>query len=910
MKPTPRTSKSLHAVLACSAGLIPFAHAVTWDGSDSSDWSDGLNWVGDTAPIAADTLEFSGTAIANQPTNNDVAAATSFGVISFPNDGTVGVSDAAFTLDGNSITLGGNISTTATTTGTLEDIIALDIEYGAIRNINTQAGHNIRITGNITDNGAGVQLRLGDNNSTNNEGDVIISGDNTSTGGTRISRHAHLRVESNTAVGASLQMIRASTLILAPGVDLAASNGISTTTGAGNQVITLDEAGTTAASISAGIFANNGNGSSGLVLTVGEDDTLTLNGVISGTDKYTKNGAGSLIVTNVANTHSGDAIVNAGTMTLGASAVLGGGASSLNMNGGSLDLGATTQTIGTMVVSGAAVSGDSLHNGSINATAYNFTIGAGNATVSAALAGTGNISKTGNGTVTLSGTNTFTGTVTSSAGAIVATSAAAFPGYTTPANVVFDGGTIGVQVAGAGWTPAELSDLLTNATKTSGGLGIDTTNGDFTPAAAFSPATLGPLGLTKLGTNSLTLDQSNSYTGDTTLSEGTLNLDNVDALGATVGSVLFIANGTTIDNTSGGAITLANDPSVSLPGDGFVFGGTNDLNLGSGAVTLNLPPNNTTRVITLNGAGSTLTLGDSTSPARGGNTNFQVDGVGNTLVFNSLGLNQSGANRTNTWSGTGNVTVIGGVLDAGIDGGQRFTYSGTGTFTIGGASDYIGNTTVSSGTLALGAGGSLSDGTNVVMNGTGVIDLAAGVSDAIKSLTIIGVNGDAALPDGTYGNTASGADNGGLGVGALDAYLTGSGVFTITTATAFETWAGGELFEDDTNGDGVDNGLAWILGAADPNADALSLLPVPVESSGELSMSFPVVDPIAPAQLFIEYSTDLGASAGWTSVEVPAASGTVDDLVFVIGGGTVSVTIPATEALDGKLFSRLNAIEN
>jgi hypothetical protein len=52
---------------------------------------------------------------------------------------------------------------------------------------------------------------------------------------------------------------------------------------------------------------------------------------------------------------------------------------------------------------------------------------------------------------------------------------------------------------------------------------------------------------------------------------------------------------------------------------------------------------------------------------------------------------------------------------------------------------------------------------------------------------------------------------------------------TITVQAAatdpFEAWAGGAAFNEDENGDGVANALAWVLGAADPDTAANGLLP-------------------------------------------------------------------------------------
>ena len=55
---------------------------------------------------------------------------------------------------------------------------------------------------------------------------------------------------------------------------------------------------------------------------------------------------------------------------------------------------------------------------------------------------------------------------------------------------------------------------------------------------------------------------------------------------------------------------------------------------------------------------------------------------------------------------------------------------------------------------------------------------------------------------------------------------------TITVRSKYEAWSGTLDFDSDTNGDGVDNGLAFLLGAADQNVSALGLLPTVTQSGG------------------------------------------------------------------------------
>jgi fibronectin-binding autotransporter adhesin len=143
--------------------------------------------------------------------------------------------------------------------------------------------------------------------------------------------------------------------------------------------------------------------------------------------------------------------------------------------------------------------------------------------------------------------------------------------------------------------------------------------------------------LTKSGPGTLTISTSNGYTGGTTLSAGLLNLGNASALGTGALNI----NGGTLDNTSGGPLTLANN-NLQNWNSGFTFKGTAPLNTGSGAVTLGT-------AATVNVSGSTLTVGGQISGPYG------------------LGLSGAGwLNLSSTNAYTGDTTVSSGVLQAGI----------------------------------------------------------------------------------------------------------------------------------------------------------------------------------------------------------------------------------------------------
>ncbi len=159
---------------------------------------------------------------------------------------------------------------------------------------------------------------------------------------------------------------------------------------------------------------------------------------------------------------------------------------------------------------------------------------------------------------------------------------------------------------------------------------------------------------------------------------------------------------------------------------------------------------------------------------------------------------------------------------------------------------------------------------------------------------------------------------------------TWSGTITLTYdqvggGSAFQNWAtGGETFEGDANGDGVQDGLAFLLGAPTPATDASGLLPTVSESGGELVMTFNCL-PVAAregAVLKVEHSSTLGAAPDpWlaTADVVPDADDPTADngVTFVVTPGptgppalnSVTATIGSGEAAGGKLFARLVGLE-
>jgi|GEM_PF-1950366 len=158
----------------------------------------------------------------------------------------------------------------------------------------------------------------------------------------------------------------------------------------------------------------------------------------------------------------------------------------------------------------------------------------------------------------------------------------------------------------------------------------------------------------------------------------------------------------------------------------------------------------------------------------------------------------------------------------------------------------------------------------------------------------------------------------GNGYGGPTVGGTWSGTITLTYdvvggASPYSTWAGGAVFDADDNGDGVANGLAWILGATDPNVNSTGLLPAAGESAGGLTMHFLRVADLGSATLSVEYSSDLGQTDPWHAAVIPATSGTFGgdlNATIILGDpDDVTLTIPAAHAAGGQLYGRLKASE-
>lgn len=142
-----------------------------------------------------------------------------------------------------------------------------------------------------------------------------------------------------------------------------------------------------------------------------------------------------------------------------------------------------------------------------------------------------------------------------------------------------------------------------------------------------------------------------------------------------------------------------------------------------------------------------------------------------------------------------------------------------------------------------------------------------------------------------------------------------TGSTTISTIqTQYEAWAGGVRFDADTNNDGVNNCVAFLLGAAGPNVSAIDRLPTVTQSAGALSLTFNPLNAAkrGAAALEVQHISDLGISDAWAAALVSETTGPVSGVTFTVTAGSstnaVIATIPVGNAAGGKLFGRLKGV--
>lgn len=744
---------------------------------------------------------------------------------------------------------------------------------------------------------------------------LVLSGSGTKTLAGTFSTGS-LTVNQVTMANAGFAVTSNSTTLYTGGTAASVISGTATLTLGGDVIVTDAAAGSNGATISCPLALTNATTRTFTVAdntSVAAD--LTVSGLISTTGALTKAGAGTLVLSNASNSYSGTNTITAGTLSISSNANLGNTSSAITLNGGKLattatissarnisltanstidvasgttltlsgiisgtpiltktgsgDLtlsgtntyqGGTTYTGGTLTITSESNIGTgslTLSDGAVALpSAFNLTrtitltsstnnsifVNSGTATISGTIQGAGNLLKTGLATLTLSGSNTYSGTTTVSAGWLNLTADASLgtaPVSATAGNINLTASGAGIIFANSFTLNANRGIAVSSGATLSPSTGVTTTYG----------GTITGAGLNKSGAGTLVLSGNNTFSG-LTFNSGTINANSNAALGT--GTVTFV-NAVTLDNTSGGNITLSNT-GYTLNGD-LTFTGTNNLSFGTGGITLggnrtiNVNANTLTFAgaigdgagsysISKSGAGTLALTGSNTykgaTTVSAGILSINRDAAlgtapsvatpaslvlnGGTLSFaagfalsTTRGISLAAASVIDIASGAS--VIYSGV----IAGSATFTKTGTGDLTLSGVNSYTGTTTVTTGRLYINSDNSLGATPGVITPGN--IVLNGGTLSMFGSFTL-STNRGMTLQSNSFIEVAAAdltVNYGGAIAGSAGFNKTGLGKLVLTGNSSF------------TGSTSIDNGTLTIsadanLGTAPASATANSLV--------------------------------------------------------------------------------------
>ena len=526
-----------------------------WDGTGTS-WNLAANWsdnAGAATPNPA--VPTSGNkAIFN------ITSVTTAQTVSL--DADQSIAGLTFTSAG-AVTLQGGGTNRTLTLG--NSGLAINTGAGAVNVGSATSGQNVAlaVSANQTWTNASVSLLSVLNGVNLDDNTLTIAGAGQTTFGGVLS-----------GTGGSLSKLDGGTLVL---------SGANTYTGAttiGAGTVQVGTGGTTG-TLGAGNISNNGT------LIFNRSDAVTIAQTISGTGALSKIGAGTLTLSG-ANSYTGGITADGGTVNVSGnqSAATGGwsigpsstNATTVNFQAGSLVVVASGKQmrLGNTTASGTAgqvlnVAGTVINNG----TLYDGRPGTLNLTSGA--------SWTQGGAMSVNAQGGYSSTLTVNAGASFvyagSTAVGLNPGSSGSALLTVSGGlfTTGRGFSDTLATGASVSFLLTGggtlklsadvpALATTAGTVFNFqlgTGGGLIDTQTFGVALSLPISdvggqvgaLTKLGAGTLTLTGANTYTGDTTVAAGTLQIGSGGATGS-VASANLVNNGTLVINRSG-SVTIS-----------------------------------------------------------------------------------------------------------------------------------------------------------------------------------------------------------------------------------------------------------------------------------------------------------------------------------------------------------------
>jgi autotransporter-associated beta strand protein len=814
------------------------------------------NLVVNSGTLAAATGQASAPTSSNlgalQPAANRNIIVNSGGTLSLTGGNVLGTGGSTNTLSNTTLVVnaGGLFRSglDGAGTGWWNKIGATNLNGGTIRigsGANTTSFQGLALIGTVTVGGSSASS-IENFAASNSASNGVHLGQNATAGQSITFNVADVTGNSATDLSVSTNLLNTSANLTASGL---------TKTGAGTMTLTGTNAYTGGTVISVGTLQLGAGGTAGSLsgssaisnnanLVLNRSDSFAVANAMSGSGNLAKIGAGTATLSG-ALTHSGSTAISNGALafttsqsSIGSLAV----ADSAGLSVKAAAAGSTLLTTTSLTLGTSGTSNLTFDFSNLNTTAALISTGVftANGTVNLVLSNAGVL---GSGSHTLidytsfSGSGVFpSGTVTLSprssgvlANDLIGTALYLDVTNDTPKWTGIDNGNwqAGSTGASSNWklvTGGTTTDFISADNVLFDDSALGTTSLSIN-AANVSPTTMvfdntsltysvsgssgiaGAGTLTKNGSGSLTLETSNSYSGGTTLNLGTLNVNNASALG----SGTLTINGGTINNTSAAAIVSSTNNAQTWSGD-VAFTGSNDLDLGTGAVTSTGSGNRTVTV-----SSGALTVGELKTAAGQG---FVKQGAG-TLVLTStdagsaasvvngvldvaagtLQMNRSGALSAASGdltaagiTGSGTITngaaavrwlfsnpasgthTFSGTLANGPSAALGFNKSGAGTQVLSGSNSYTDLTTVAGGELVI-SGANSGAGTNVALSsgkltlanaqalGTSALITMSGNNTATLAIATDGGDNVYAVNQGTTTNSAIISDRAAVGVG-------------------------------------------------------------------------------------------------------------------------------------------------
>jgi len=514
--------------------------------------------------------------------------------------------------------------------------------------------------------------------------------------------------------------------------------------------------------VSAGTLDVTGAGSLGLGAVFGvniaNSGTINYNsttdqeisGIISGTGVLTKDNSSTLTLSG-ANTYSGNTTVSGGTLQIGGAGKLQTDATGFYSGDIAIASGATFQYSSSASNTAArydgTISGDGtlIKDGSTSTLRLQGTTSVANIEINqGTLRVQGNVDALGGaGTTVTIGASGSENAILQYAGSNLT--------YTTKAAIVVGAGSTGTKTILNGGT-----NNVENTTITLEDDVIIDDSGTFTLGGVIS----GTGGLTKTNSGTTTISVTNSYTGLTTVNEGTLVIDNSTGSARNFGAGdIEINNGATLQTTStGGGQTRLQSRTITFGSSGgntIDIGGPNTRVGGTTFVTTGGSTNFITGAAIDISTSAIYNVSDGTDDVdlqvssiiqrsgitKNGNGTLSLTNTNN-LQSNAININAgtleiAGAGKLRNGSSDYSANINNdGIFKYNTTASQSFAsiISGTGaiekdntsTLTLTGANSYSGNTTINNGTLIINgnqgsATGSMTINVSGTLGGSGTI---------------------------------------------------------------------------------------------------------------------------------------------------------------------------------------------